>query len=348
MFAGEKFSPAFVFIGTGREKNMSLKELLKTILSEKAMSLQEIYEKVKISGYETQGKTLECSVRARISENNEFKRVSHGVYVLKSETNTTSVLVEGDGRKLDEYLEEESVDLIVTDHPWENAKAHKGGNRSYANYDTFNYTLEDFKQKAKVLKDGAYLVEFLPMESATNYEYLYNLKQMAKQCGLNYYAKFIWRGAKNINTGRTTKGYSEIVSFYKGKKPRKLSRPEVNAYQTTEILSYEVEMLLSRKERVHESEKPIELYEYILKQFSRENDLVVDSFGGSCNLVEAARRMGRNCLVIEKAQKYVAAAAERFHMKEIAWNLDMPVPGIETKCEFPQFMCESDGQLRLV
>jgi len=34
----------------------------------------------------------------------------------------------------------------------------------------------DFKEKARVLKDGCFLVEVLPAENENNYEYLYQIK----------------------------------------------------------------------------------------------------------------------------------------------------------------------------
>ena len=39
---------------------------------------------------------------------------------------------------------------------------------------------QDFKEKARVLKDGCFLVEVLPAENENNYEYLYQIKKYAK------------------------------------------------------------------------------------------------------------------------------------------------------------------------
>ena len=85
-------------------------------------------------------------------------------------------VINGDGRDLS-FLEDGSIDCIITDHPWLDEKANKGGNRNFAKYDTFEYTLEDFKEKARVLKDGCFLVEMLPAENATNFDYLYKIKK---------------------------------------------------------------------------------------------------------------------------------------------------------------------------
>ena len=86
-------------------------------------------------------------------------------------------------------IEDESIDCIFTDHPWLDLKLNKGGTRSFAKYDCFKYTLEDFEEKVRVLKNGCFLVEVLPAENENNYEYLYQIKQYAKAAGFIYYSK---------------------------------------------------------------------------------------------------------------------------------------------------------------
>lgn len=54
-------------------------------------------------------------------------------------------------------LADESVDAIVTDHPWEDSVSNKGGNRSFADFQCFRYTEEDFAEKDRVLKQGCFL-----------------------------------------------------------------------------------------------------------------------------------------------------------------------------------------------
>lgn len=98
----------------------------------------------------------ETTVRARIYDNLGilFKRIGKGVYAVV-EGCQQCVLIEGDGRRLD-MLEDESIDCIITDHPWLDLASNKGGNRSFADYECFSYTLDDFKEKARVLKPGSF------------------------------------------------------------------------------------------------------------------------------------------------------------------------------------------------
>ena len=132
--------------------------------SEDSFSLSDAYSHFYESANET--------IRARIYENLgiKFQRIAKGVYKTIY-GKQTCVLIEGDGRDLS-FLKDKSIDCIITDHPWNDSKSNKGGNRSFSDYDCFQYELNDFREKSRVLKDGCFLVEILPAENENNYKYL--------------------------------------------------------------------------------------------------------------------------------------------------------------------------------
>ena len=84
-------------------------------------------------------------------------------------------------------IKDKSIDGIITDHPYDLQKALTGGNRKFATFELFRYESKDFKEKQRVLKDGAFLVEFLPEESEVNFDYLYEIKKMAQENGFKYF-----------------------------------------------------------------------------------------------------------------------------------------------------------------
>ena len=165
------------------------------------------------------------------------------------------------------------------------------------------------------MKDGSYLAEILPVESATNYEYLYEIKKMAESCGLHYYTSLLWKAAptNSVNTGRVTKGVQQILIFSKGK-PRKLSPQNVQGYQTKKMLQYELEYFVERKakNRHHQAEKPVELYEYLIQMLTEEKEVCLDQFGGSCNMIQAAINTNRFSIVYELCSDFVKNAVNRF------------------------------------
>jgi len=267
------------------------------------------------------------SVRARIYENLgiAFERVSRGIYTT---IDNSCLLIEGNGRNLS-ALADESIDCIVTDHPWDDKKATKGGSRNFANYDTFQYVQEDFDEKARVLKNGSFLCEIIPAESATNYEYLYRIKEMAKKAGFEYYAKVSWKkGTFVSNTGRKAKNTEDILFFTKGKaralRPDKQRGLDSNG-NPTRFMSGANGMLptcfdvqaVPKKDVIAQSEKPVALYEQILDYISKPNEIVLDQFAGSGALGEAALNKGRRAILVEYAKEKVENIARRLKMKKV-------------------------------
>lgn len=261
--------------------------------------------------YEINSDSNKESVRARIYENigKSFEKVSKGIYKVK--TNIGDCLViEGDGRDLSS-IEDNSIDCIITDHPWEDTKSNKGGSRNFCLYESFKYELKDFKEKSRVLKQGHFLVEMLPAENENNYEYLFEIKKMAKECGLEYYAKVNWKkGSFVSNTGRKSKNTEEIMFFTKGK--ARSMRPDVKknlAFPGTEnFMSGTKKMLptmfdiepVQKSKRIHQAEKPLELIIEILNLLTEESDIVLDQFAGSGVIGEACIKTKRKSILIEK------------------------------------------------
>lgn len=267
------------------------------------------------------------TIRGRVYDNigKLFKKIARGVYWVENEE-SACVVVEADGRKEGlRMLDDESVDAIVTDHPWLDTKANKGGNRNFtSDYNCFRYTLDDFLEKARVLKQGAFLVEIVPAESATNYEYLYEIKQMAKKAGFEYYAKVPWKKGNFVaNTGRKAKNTEDILFFTKGKSrhlrpdKKKIMKGEKDAKMsgTAYMLPtcFDVEPP-SRKERIHQAEKPVDLYTQILEAITLPGEIVVDQFAGSgalgASVLSLKNRIG---ILFETLRENVEKIAKRLH-----------------------------------
>ena len=248
------------------------------------------------------------TLRARVYDNlgTLFQRISRGVYAIIEDKDSAVLAFNGDGRDLS-MLDDESFDAIITDHPYEDKKSLKGGSRDFADYELFRYKQEDFEEKARVLKDGAFLVEFFAEENANNYDYIYACKKMAEKAGFKYYATIPWvKGSFVANTGRKVKNTEQVVIFSKGE-PRRL-RPDK---QRGGIMRGVAGMLptafnfqpKSIRQKLHKAEKPVELLEEIMHFVTKPGEYVLDQFAGSGNLGIAAKRTGRYAMVIEKSKE---------------------------------------------
>ena len=279
------------------------------------------------------------SIRARIYEGVEkgiFTKISRGVYKVSRQIEgkeNTCLLINGDGRDLS-TIKDKSIDGIITDHPYDLQKALTGGNRKFATFELFRYESKDFKEKQRVLKDGAFLVEFLPEESEVNFDYLYEIKKMAQQNGFKYFAKVAWKKGDFVaNTGRKSKNTEDVMIFSNGE-PRNLKLDakknlavaNENNLEIKGKSSYEIRDMLQEnnlpvhymkgtngmlptvfdyqpknsKDKIMEAEKPVELIEEIIEYISKPYETLLDQFSGSGNFVIACYNKQRNAVAIEK------------------------------------------------
>lgn len=63
--------------------------------------------------------------------------------------------------------------------------------------------------------------------------------------------------------------------------------------------------------RLHSSEKPVELLEYLVKTYTNENDMVLDNCAGSGSTGVACKNLNRNFILIEKEKSYYDICVER-------------------------------------
>jgi site-specific DNA-methyltransferase (adenine-specific) len=70
-----------------------------------------------------------------------------------------------------------------------------------------------------------------------------------------------------------------------------------------------------KRSLVHPTQKPVALFEYLIKTYTNEGDLVLDNCIGSGTTAIAALRTGRNFIGIEKEQQYVDIANKRIEQE---------------------------------
>jgi DNA modification methylase len=69
----------------------------------------------------------------------------------------------------------------------------------------------------------------------------------------------------------------------------------------------------SQKNKVHATQKPVALFEYLIRTYTNEGDTVLDNCIGSGTTAIACINTGRNYIGIEKEDKYCRIAEERIH-----------------------------------
>lgn len=69
---------------------------------------------------------------------------------------------------------------------------------------------------------------------------------------------------------------------------------------------------------IHSTQKPVALFEWLIKTYSNEGALVLDNCSGSGTTAIAAMNTGRNYILIEKEEQYVITSRERIERNVVA------------------------------
>jgi site-specific DNA-methyltransferase (adenine-specific) len=65
---------------------------------------------------------------------------------------------------------------------------------------------------------------------------------------------------------------------------------------------------------IHPTQKPVDLFEYLIKTYTNEGDIVLDNAAGSGTTGVAARNLGRHFILIEKEKEYVDIINKRLSL----------------------------------
>ena len=67
----------------------------------------------------------------------------------------------------------------------------------------------------------------------------------------------------------------------------------------------------SKKKKIHPTQKPIILYEWLLQNFAKSGQKILDTHGGSMSHAIAAHKLGFDLTIIEKDPVYYEQAKKR-------------------------------------
>lgn len=216
-------------------------------------------------------------------------------------------IAKGDCLQKLEGVTDNSVDLIVTDPPYNISKDNrlKSMGRSGIDFGEWDHDADLtswIKEGARVLKPGGGMVIFNSW---------LNLRSIANACEDNgLTVKDVLRWEKN-NPMPRNRDRRYIVDYefalWVVKKGKWTFNRQDEKYQRPKFV-YPVP---NGKKRVHPTQKPVELMEELIKIHSNENDIVLDPFMGSGSTGVAALNLGRKFIGIELDDKYFDIAKSR-------------------------------------
>lgn len=186
-------------------------------------------------------------------------------------------------------LADASVDLVITDPPYESLEKHRkigtttrlkvsdGSNNQW--FDIFpNERFESlFIELYRVLKKNSHFYLFCDQET------MFYVKPIAEKVGFKFWKPIVWNKMA-IGMGYHYRAKYEFILFFeKGKR-------KLNDLGVPDVLE------CKRVHRGYPTEKPVALIETLISQSSGHGDLVVDPFFGSGSTLVAAENLGRKAM----------------------------------------------------
>ena len=110
------------------------------------------------------------------------------------------------------------------------------------------------------------------------------------------------------------KPYKQISGKQKTEKENPTVRSKINQVMNINFGTRKPKTIIkfsNDKEKLHPTQKPVALLEYLIKTYTNENDTVLDFTMGSGSTGVACKNLNRNFIGIEKDEKYFDIAKQR-------------------------------------
>lgn len=204
-----------------------------------------------------------------------------------------------------------SVDCILTDPPYNISRSHQLGfsnmGRSGMDYGSWDYGFnqtEWIKESLPFLKDGGSIIIFNDWKNLS-----YLVESLESE---GYVVKDLLRWEKanpmprNVNA-RYVIDFECAIWAVKGKKRWTFNKPKNVPYLRAIFKSG----LVLGKNRIHPTQKSLQVIEELLKIHTNENDLVLDLFSGSATTALACLNLKRKFIGCEIDENYFKKAVKR-------------------------------------
>jgi site-specific DNA-methyltransferase (adenine-specific) len=239
----------------------------------------------------------------------------------------TNKIYQGDCLQLMKQVESNSVNLILCDLPY--------GVTARNEWDKIIPIDKLWEQYKRIIKDNGAIV-LTATQPFASMLIMSNLKMFRYE--------WIWKksqGTGHLNAKKQPlRNHEQVLIFYKnqptynpqivGYEKRKVKRSGKQSKNTDyrefiEIAEsdYEgrypvtIQYFNRDKYKCHPTQKPVELFEYLIKTYSKEGDLVLDNCIGSGTTALACIRTNRSFIGMELSTEYVEIANERIQ-KELS------------------------------
>jgi len=225
-------------------------------------------------------------------------------------------LIQGNCLDVLPLLQEESIDLVITDPPYNLKQGFQYDDLSPEMFESFHTSW--MKEVFRVLKHGR--ICYITNSQIT----MWNFKSIIDKVGFNFVQLIIWKYPNTIPSGKKarykwTMSYQPIFMLSKGTptidiygKAFKSNLERTDVWTFTQCQSN----FKGDLKKIHPSQKPIDLIKQMIISSSEPGETILDPFLGSGTTMKAARDLNRNCIGIEIDPAYCEIARNRVFGKQ--------------------------------
>ena len=222
-------------------------------------------------------------------------------------------LINGEAIEFMKRMDDESVDMIVTDPPYKVTARGNAGNSGGMMKMKLSMQGKIFKHNDikpieyipefyRLLKDGSHCYIM------TNHVNLQEILNVATDCGFKFIKSLIWNKGNKIMGQYYMSQFEYILFFRKGKGKK------INKCGTADILNVPNKKTKGKDgKNIHDTEKPVELMKILIENSSQEGELVLDPFLGVGAVGVACKELNRECIGIELDENYYNIAHNRIN-----------------------------------
>lgn len=213
------------------------------------------------------------------------------------------VMWHGDCLEMMRHIPDGSVDCVVTDPPYRVISGGITACESNKNYGLKNSVL--YKNDSKIFDHNdieihQYLPIFFKLLKFGSHCYIMtnniNLRELLNQAvnvGFSFHNLLVWDKHSATPNRWYMKNLEYVILLYK--KPAK----KINNAGSKQLFKFD-----NPRNKIHPTEKPVELMQHYIENSSQIGDLILDPFSGSGTTAIAAQASGRRFICIEKDPIY--------------------------------------------
>jgi len=198
----------------------------------------------------------------------------------------------GDAKALLREMPSESVDMVLTDAPYlVNYQSRDG--RAVRNDNNPEAVLSVFPELYRVLKHNSYCLVFCGWSNIADFALSW------KEAGFRIAGHIVWAKDYASNARHVAYKHESAYVLVKGEPQRPEKPPS------------DVQSWVYTGNKLHPTEKVVEILTPLVCAFSKPGDLILDPFAGSGSSAVAANLCGRNAIGIEVEENHCETAKRR-------------------------------------